>query len=65
MLQLKLSYAAQIVSANYSLLLSDADSVYLADPLEFVRKRLPKDVDLLIQVNKIKSQFVFAFFIVG
>lgn len=51
MLQLKLSYTAQVLALGYNLLLSDADTAYVSDALAYVRGvlRAAPDTDLLIQ----------------
>jgi len=51
MLQLKLGYAAQVLALGYNLLLCDADTAFVSDPLAYVRGALrdAPDVDLLIQ----------------
>jgi hypothetical protein len=51
MLQLKLSYVSQVLALGYNLLLSDADTVYVSDPLAYVTSahRAAPSVDLLIQ----------------
>jgi hypothetical protein len=51
MLQLKLGYTAQVLALGYNLLLCDADTAFVSDPLAYVRGALrdAPDVDLLIQ----------------